>query len=426
MKEWRAEQAVLYEEIAKAERAGQGAARRARQPAPRDVRPHRAHASRRRRRPGRHGRPADRRVLGVPRAPAPAAPLGPAASRRNGVLRELQAHPLLGGRVTAAGRRAEAAAPLVLYFDGASRGNPGPSAYGVWSPSGLEKSDVLGTTTNNVAEWRGFLAALDLALASGAEDVEIRADSQLVLRQFSGEYRMKAPHLADFLEEARRKARGKYGGCASSTCRARRTARRTPSRTARSTPRRGTRGGPGRARDPGGRDRGARRRRARRGSRKPRGAPGARRRPSSSSRSARRIRSTTSSRRTRRASRRSARTASRRRRTKFPHLPAGCAAHLIGPIQSNKANRAARSRRRSRRSTRRTSRGGWTARPRRSESASARSCRCASAGRRRSRASSPPTLRALVAAVRALPNARPPRPHDDSPARRHAAALRGA
>lgn len=97
---------------------------------------------------------------------------------------------------------------LVLYFDGASRGNPGPSSYGVWSPTGLTDSKRLGSTTNNVAEWRGFLAALDVALASGARDVEIRADSQLVLRQFSGEYRMKAPHLAAFLEEARRKARG--------------------------------------------------------------------------------------------------------------------------------------------------------------------------------------------------------------------------
>jgi ribonuclease HI len=77
----------------------------------------------------------------------------------------------------------------------------------VWSPSGLEKAAVLGTTTNNVAEWRGFLAALDLAVASGAEDVEIRADSQLVLRQFSGEYRMKAPHLTEYLTQARAKAR---------------------------------------------------------------------------------------------------------------------------------------------------------------------------------------------------------------------------
>jgi ribonuclease HI len=97
--------------------------------------------------------------------------------------------------------------PLVLYFDGASRGNPGPSAYGVWSPSGLEDAGTLGVTTNNVAEWRGFLAALDLALGAAAEEVEIRADSQLVLRQFSGEYRMKAAHLAAYLDDARKKAR---------------------------------------------------------------------------------------------------------------------------------------------------------------------------------------------------------------------------
>jgi ribonuclease HI len=109
--------------------------------------------------------------------------------------------------VTAAGRRAEGAAPLVLYFDGASRGNPGPAAYGVWSPAGHQEFKALGAATNNVAEWRGFLAALDIALASGAEEIEIRADSQLVLRQFSGEYRMKAAHLSVYLEEARAKAR---------------------------------------------------------------------------------------------------------------------------------------------------------------------------------------------------------------------------
>jgi ribonuclease HI len=106
------------------------------------------------------------------------------------------------------GNPASGSPTLVLYFDGASRGNPGPAAYGVWSPSGLEDARALGRATNNVAEWCGFLAALDLAVASGAEEVEIRADSQLVLRQFSGEYRMKAAHLAAYLDEARRKARG--------------------------------------------------------------------------------------------------------------------------------------------------------------------------------------------------------------------------
>ena len=99
------------------------------------------------------------------------------------------------------------AAPLVLYFDGASRGNPGPASFGVFSPSGIRIGEAIGPATNNVAEWKGFLAALDAALERGAENVEIRADSQLVVRQFLGEYKMKAEHLRPFLDEARKKAR---------------------------------------------------------------------------------------------------------------------------------------------------------------------------------------------------------------------------
>jgi ribonuclease HI len=97
--------------------------------------------------------------------------------------------------------------PFVVYFDGASRGNPGPSAWGVWAPSGGAAKKAIGRTTNNVAEWQGFLAALDLAAEAGASDVEVRADSELVLKQFLGTYRVKAAHLAGYLDEARRKAR---------------------------------------------------------------------------------------------------------------------------------------------------------------------------------------------------------------------------
>lgn len=96
---------------------------------------------------------------------------------------------------------------LVLHFDGACRGNPGPSSWGVWSPSGIERSGLVGRTTNNVAEWSGFLAALDAAIEAGAEDVEIRADSELVVKQWNGVYRVKAPHLARYLVEAKEKAR---------------------------------------------------------------------------------------------------------------------------------------------------------------------------------------------------------------------------
>ena len=97
--------------------------------------------------------------------------------------------------------------PFVVYFDGASRGNPGPAAWGVFAPPSRSAGQVIGTATNNVAEWRGFLAALDLAADAGAADVEVRADSELVLRQFLGTYRVKAAHLRPYLAAAREKAR---------------------------------------------------------------------------------------------------------------------------------------------------------------------------------------------------------------------------
>lgn len=99
--------------------------------------------------------------------------------------------------------RAPAPARLVVYFDGASRGNPGPAAFGVFSPAGIRIGKRIGVDTNNVAEWRGFVAALAAARDTGAADVEVRADSQLVVRQFTGEYRLKAGHLRPYLDEAR-------------------------------------------------------------------------------------------------------------------------------------------------------------------------------------------------------------------------------
>ncbi len=107
----------------------------------------------------------------------------------------------------AAARRERAPAPFVVYFDGASRGNPGPAAWGVFAPPSRSERLAIGAATNNVAEWRGFLAALDLAAEAGAADVEVRADSELVLRQFLGTYRVRAPHLMPYLAAAREKAR---------------------------------------------------------------------------------------------------------------------------------------------------------------------------------------------------------------------------
>lgn len=101
----------------------------------------------------------------------------------------------------------ESRSPFVVYFDGASRGNPGPAAWGVFAPPSRSARQAIGAATNNVAEWLGFLAALDLAAEAGAADVEVRADSELVLKQFLGTYRVKASHLKPYLAAAREKAR---------------------------------------------------------------------------------------------------------------------------------------------------------------------------------------------------------------------------
>ena len=88
----------------------------------------------------------------------------------------------------------------IVYSDGASRGNPGPAALGavVYGPSGEERhrvSEAIGVTTNNVAEYRGLIAGLEAALALGAKRVEVRMDSELIVRQAIGRYRVKNPGL---------------------------------------------------------------------------------------------------------------------------------------------------------------------------------------------------------------------------------------
>jgi ribonuclease HI len=88
----------------------------------------------------------------------------------------------------------------VVYSDGASRGNPGPASFGavVMDPGGVvrhEVSERLGVATNNVAEYRGLIAGLEAALALGAKRVEARMDSELLVRQAIGRYRVKNPGL---------------------------------------------------------------------------------------------------------------------------------------------------------------------------------------------------------------------------------------
>ena len=90
---------------------------------------------------------------------------------------------------------------LIVEFDGGSRGNPGPAAFGVVVRSADDGTPIvtagrfIGTATNNVAEWRGLIFGVEKAAELGATRLEVRGDSQLVIRQMTGQYKVKQPHL---------------------------------------------------------------------------------------------------------------------------------------------------------------------------------------------------------------------------------------
>jgi ribonuclease HI len=105
---------------------------------------------------------------------------------------------------------------LILHVDGASRGNPGPAATGVilMTPDGVEVLTVgeyIGETTNNVAEYRALIAALrrapDYLRKVAKPELEVRSDSELLIRQMKGEYRIKSPGLIPLAVEAQGLAR---------------------------------------------------------------------------------------------------------------------------------------------------------------------------------------------------------------------------
>lgn len=97
---------------------------------------------------------------------------------------------------------------VVAHIDGASRGNPGPAAYGVV----LENQDgtplttlskTLGNTTNNVAEYQALLAVLDYALEHHIRRLKVLSDSELLALQIQGVYKVKSPDLKPLHERAR-------------------------------------------------------------------------------------------------------------------------------------------------------------------------------------------------------------------------------
>ena len=106
-----------------------------------------------------------------------------------------------------------------LFTDGGARGNPGPAAYGYVPES--EDGDVLaahgeaiGRATNNVAEYSGLVAGLEKAAELGVRELEVVSDSELLVKQMRGEYRVKNEALKVLWEEAsdleRRFARVRY------------------------------------------------------------------------------------------------------------------------------------------------------------------------------------------------------------------------
>ncbi|MGA8534529.1 MAG: ribonuclease HI family protein [Candidatus Tumulicola sp.] len=102
----------------------------------------------------------------------------------------------------------EAPAEATLFADGGSRGNPGPAASGAVLLDGSgelleEACAYLGVATNNVAEWTALLLGLEAAVNRGIRRLAVRLDSELVVKQLLGEYRVKHPDLQPLHRRAR-------------------------------------------------------------------------------------------------------------------------------------------------------------------------------------------------------------------------------
>ena len=102
-----------------------------------------------------------------------------------------------------------------LFTDGGSRGNPGPAAYGyvLETPDGTvlaAHGEAIGVATNNVAEYQALVAGLARAEEAGVDELEVVSDSELLVKQMRGEYKVKNAALRELWEEAQRTA-GRLG-----------------------------------------------------------------------------------------------------------------------------------------------------------------------------------------------------------------------
>lgn len=103
---------------------------------------------------------------------------------------------------------------VTVDADGGARGNPGPAGYGAVvrdTATGAvlaERKGGLGTTTNNVAEYQGLIAGLTAARELGASEVAVRMDSQLVIEQMTGRWKIRHPRLQTLATQAKALAAG--------------------------------------------------------------------------------------------------------------------------------------------------------------------------------------------------------------------------
>jgi ribonuclease HI len=99
-----------------------------------------------------------------------------------------------------------------LYTDGGARGNPGPAAYAyvLEADDGTvldARGETIGIATNNVAEYRALVEGLEAAVRAGVDELEVVSDTELVVKQMRGEYRVKNAALRELSLEAARRAR---------------------------------------------------------------------------------------------------------------------------------------------------------------------------------------------------------------------------
>jgi ribonuclease HI len=102
---------------------------------------------------------------------------------------------------------------IIVNVDGGARGNPGPAAIGIVLRDGegevLEKvGEKIGEATNNIAEYRALLRGVELAAAHGASELELIGDSELVVRQVEGRYKVKNAGMKELYDEVKQALRG--------------------------------------------------------------------------------------------------------------------------------------------------------------------------------------------------------------------------